>query len=177
MPSNVLDQLTRARLAAPRIDIEWKIFVDLLAFKSEPDEYGIDTRARQGRTMVRHTQYQVRNMIRDEMKFGDEVIFYHSSCAIPGAAGIARISREAYADPSQFDKKSPYFDSGTNKDDPRWLLVDIEFVRKFARIVPLAELKQHPGLADFRLNQRGNRLSIFPVTEQQRQVILKLGQA
>jgi predicted RNA-binding protein with PUA-like domain len=77
----------------------------------------------------------------------------------------------------QFDPKSPYFDAKCSKDDPRWLLVDIEFVRKFARIVTLAELKQQPGLADFRLIQRGNRLSIFPVTEQQRNVILKLEQA
>lgn len=147
-------------------------------FKSEPDEYGIDDLARdkvEPWTGIRN--YQVRNMIRDDMKVGDEVILYHSSCAVPGAAGIARISREAYPDPLQFDAKSPYFDAKSNKDDPRWLLVDIEFVRKFARIITLSELKQHADLADFRLNQRGNRLSIFPVTEQQRHVILKLEQA
>ncbi len=147
-------------------------------FKSEPDEYGIDDLARdQVEPWTGIRNYLVRNMIRDDMKVGDEVMFYHSSCADPGVAGIARISREAYPDPLQFDPKSPYFDAKSNKDDPRWLLVDIEFVRKFARIVTLAELKQHPGLADFRLNQRGNRLSIFPVTEQQRNVILKLEQA
>jgi predicted RNA-binding protein with PUA-like domain len=147
-------------------------------FKSEPDEYGIDDLARdrvEPWTGIRN--YQVRNMIRDDMQVGDEVIFYHSSCAVPGVAGLARISRAAYPDPLQFDPKSPYFDAGSSKDDPRWLQVEIEFVRKFVRIVPLAELKQHPDLADFRLNQRGNRLSIFPVTEQQRQVILKLEQA
>ncbi len=147
-------------------------------FKSEPDEYSIDDLARdkvEPWSGIRN--YQVRNMMRDDMKFGDEVILYHSSCAVPGAAGIARISREAYPDPMQFDRKSPYFDPKSSKDDPRWLLVEIEYVRKFARIVPLAELKQHPGLSDFRLNQRGNRLSIFPVTEQQRQIILKLAQA
>jgi predicted RNA-binding protein with PUA-like domain len=147
-------------------------------FKSEPDEYGIDDLARdkvEPWTGIRN--YQVRNMFRDDMHVGDEVIFYHSSCAVPGVVGLARISREAYPDPLQFDPKSPYFDAGSSKDDPRWLLVEIEFVRKFARIVTLAELKQHPGLADFRLNQRGNRLSIFPVTQPQRNVILKLEQA
>lgn len=147
-------------------------------FKSEPDEYGIDDLARdrvEPWTGIRN--YQVRNMIRDDMKVGDEIIFYHSSCEVPGVAGLARISREAYPDPLQFDPKSPYFDATSSKDDPRWLLVEIEFVRKFARIVTLAELKQHPGLADFRLNQRGNRLSIFPVTQPQRNVILKLEQA
>jgi predicted RNA-binding protein with PUA-like domain len=147
-------------------------------FKSEPDEYGIDDLARdkvEPWTGIRN--YQVRNMIRDDMKVGDEIMFYHSSCAVPGVAGIARISRESYPDPLQFDAKSPYFDAKSSKDDPRWLLVDIEFVRKFARIVTLVELKQHPSLADFRLNHRGNRLSIFPVTGQQRTVILKLEQA
>ncbi len=147
-------------------------------FKSEPEDYGIDDLARdkvEAWSGIRN--YQVRNMIRDDMKVGDEIIFYHSSCAVPGAAGIARISREAYPDPLQFDIKSPYFDAKSSEEDPQWLLVDIQFVRKFARIVTLAELKQHPGLADFRLNQRGNRLSIFPVTEQQQVVILKLEQA
>jgi predicted RNA-binding protein with PUA-like domain len=147
-------------------------------FKSEPDEYGIDDLARdkvEPWTGIRN--YQVRNMIRDDMKVGDDVMFYHSSCAVPGVAGIARISREACPDPLQFDPKSPYFDARSSKDNPRWLLVDIEFVRKFARVVTLAELKQHPGLEDFRLNHRGNRLSIFPVTGQQWNVILMLEQA
>ncbi len=147
-------------------------------FKSEPDVYGIDDLARdrvEPWTGIRN--YQVRNMIRDDMKVGDEVIFYHSSCKVPGAVGIAGISRPAYPDPLQFDATSPYYDAGSNKDDPRWLLVDIEFVRKFSRVVTLAELKQHPALADFLLNRRGNRLSIFPVTGQQRNVILKLEQA
>jgi predicted RNA-binding protein with PUA-like domain len=144
-------------------------------FKSEPDVYSIEDLARdkvEPWTGIRN--YQVRNMIRDDMKAGDQVIFYHSSCDVPGAAGLARISREAYPDPLQFDPTSPYFDAKSSKDDPRWLLVEIEFVRKFARIITLAELKQHPGLTHFRLNQRGNRLSIFPVTRQQLNVILKL---
>ncbi|HSD70718.1 MAG TPA: EVE domain-containing protein [Woeseiaceae bacterium] len=144
-------------------------------FKSEPDTYGIDDLARdkvEPWTGIRN--YQVRNMIRDDMRVGDEVIFYHSSCKVPGAAGIARICREAYPDPLQFDPMSPYFDTGSDKANPRWLTIDIEFVRKFDRVVTLEELKGHPELGDFRLNQRGNRLSIFPVTREQQDVILRL---
>lgn len=147
-------------------------------FKSEPDTYGIDDLARdriEPWTGIRN--YQVRNMIRDDMNLGDEIIFYHSSCKEPGAAGMARISGIARPDPLQFDPASAYYDGKSSKDDPRWLAVDIEFVRKFDRIVTLVELKQHPGLADFKLNRRGNRLSIFPVSSGQRDIILMLERA
>ncbi len=146
-------------------------------FKSEPDAYGIDDLSRdriEPWTGIRN--YQVRNMIRDDMKVGDEVIFYHSSCKEPGAVGLARISGSARPDPLQFDPASPYFDGKSSKDDPRWLAIDIEFVRKFDRIVTLAEMKQHPGLADFTLNRRGSRLSIFPVNSKQRDIVLMLEQ-
>ena len=144
-------------------------------FKSEPDAYSIDDLERdkvEPWNGIRN--YQVRNMIRDDMKIGDEILFYHSSCKIPGVAGIAKIASQAKADPLQFDPKSHYFDAKANVDDPRWLLVDIAFVRKLQRVIPLTELKQHPQLEDFVLNRRGNRLSIFPVSEKHWKTILSL---
>lgn len=144
-------------------------------FKSEPDAYSIDDLKRdrvEPWNGIRN--YQVRNMIRDDMNVGDEILFYHSSCKIPGVAGIARIASVAKPDPLQFDSKSGYFDAKANVDDPRWLLVDVKFVRKLDRVIPLTELKQHPGLEEFVLNRRGNRLSIFPVSEAHWNLILSL---
>ena len=102
--------------------------------KSEHDVYSIDDLQRDGREMwdsIRN--YQARNMMRDDMRIGDEVFFYHSSCKEPGVVGVARVASEPYPDPVQFDKKSRYFDAKSNKDNPRWILVDIEFVRKLKR--------------------------------------------
>ena len=150
-------------------------FLKYWLFKSEPDAYSIDDLERdkvEPWTGIRN--YQVRNMIRDDMKVGDEILFYHSSCKVPGVVGVARIASEAKADPLQFDAKSDYFDAKANVDDPRWLLVDVEFVRKLKRVIPLTELKQHPGLEDFVLNRRGNRLSIFPVSRDHHKLILSL---
>ena len=135
-------------------------------FKSEPDAYSIDDLARDKTEPwdgIRN--YQVRNMIRDDMSIGDPVFFYHSSCDEPGVVGIARIVSDAYPDPTQFDPRSKYYDEKSPEDDPRWLLRDIEFVRKLDRTITLKELKAHPALAAFRLTQRGNRLSIFPVDQ------------
>jgi predicted RNA-binding protein with PUA-like domain len=144
-------------------------------FKSEPEAYSIDDLAHdkiEPWTGIRN--YQVRNMIRDDMQVGDEIIFYHSSCKVPGAAGIARVASEAYPDPLQFDPSSNYFDNKSPKAEPRWLVVDVQYVRKFKRIVSLTELKQHPGLADFLLNRRGSRLSVFPVSDAHWQIVLGL---
>jgi predicted RNA-binding protein with PUA-like domain len=134
--------------------------------KSEPDEFSIDDLARAGRkgapwTGVRN--YQARNFMRDEMRVGDGVLFYHSSCPEPGVAGIAEVSRPAYPDATQFDPKSEYYDAKATRDAPRWLHVDVRIVAK-ARLVPLAELREHRELAGMRILQRGNRLSITPVT-------------
>ncbi len=101
--------------------------------KSEPDAYSIDDLQRDGRDMwdgIRN--YQARNMMRDDMKIGDEIFFYHSNCKEPGIVGIAKVVSEPYPDPTQFDKKSKYFDPKSKKEDPRWILVDVEFVRKLA---------------------------------------------
>src|SRR5690606_15744445 len=127
--------------------------------KSEPDTYGIDDLARDGRTGwdgVRN--FQVRNMMRNEMRPGDQAFFYHSSCEVPAVVGIMRIAGTARPDPSQFDPRSEYYDPKSRRDDPRWWLVDVEFERKLARPVTLAEIREDPAFDDFTLTRRGNRL-------------------
>ncbi len=133
--------------------------------KSEPDEVSIDDLA----AMPKKTtawfgvrNYQARNFMRDQMRVGDLAFFYHSSCPEPGIAGIARVSKAAYPDASQFDRKSPYYDPKATRSAPRWLNVDVTLVKK-TRLVPLAELRTQHELGTMRLLQRGNRLSITPV--------------
>lgn len=143
--------------------------------KSEPDAYSIDDLERDGREPwdgIRN--YQARNMMRDDMKVGDKAFFYHSSCKVPAVVGIMRIASKPYPDPTQFDPDSKYFDPKSTEDEPRWVLVDVEFERKLKRPVPLTELKQHPELDDFLLNKRGNRLSIFPVSKAHWKTVLSL---
>ncbi len=141
--------------------------------KSEPDEFSIDDLARQGKAPwsgVRN--YQARNFMRDDMRPGDGVLFYHSSCPEPGVAGIAEVASAAYPDASQFDKKSEYYDPQSTRAAPRWVNVDVKFVRKIP-LVSLAELRGHPELATMRLLHRGNRLSITPVTPAEWRIITK----
>lgn len=145
--------------------------------KSEPDAFGIDDlRKRPNRTEpwdgVRN--YQARNMMRDEMKKGDHVFFYHSGCSQPGIVGIAEVVREGYPDPTAFDPEQKYYDPKSSRDKPRWYAVDVKFVRKLTREITLSELKQYPGLADMPLLKKGNRLSVMPVTPQQWAFILSL---
>lgn len=143
--------------------------------KSEPDVYSIDDLQRDGREMwdsIRN--YQARNMMRDDMRVGDEVFFYHSSCKEPGVVGIARVASEPYPDPVQFDKKSRYFDAKSDKNDPRWILVDVEFVRKLKRNITLIDIKAEKSLEDMILVRRGNRLSIMPVEKKHWDKILSL---
>ena len=133
--------------------------------KSEPDELSIDDLARAPRRTtpwfgVRN--YQARNFMRDDMRVGDQVFFYHSSCPEPGIAGVAEVVSQAYPDATQFDRKSPYFDAKATREAPRWVNVDVRLVAK-TRLVGLAELRGHPELAGMRLLARGNRLSITPV--------------
>jgi predicted RNA-binding protein with PUA-like domain len=143
--------------------------------KSEPDAYSIDDLERDGREPwdgIRN--YQARNMMRDDMKVGDQAFFYHSSCQVPAIVGIVKIASKAYPDPSQFDRRSKYYDPKSSEEAPRWMLVDVAFKRKLARPIPLTELKAHPGLDDFLLTKRGNRLSIFPVDKKHWDLILGL---
>lgn len=143
--------------------------------KSEPDVYGIDDLKRDRRECwdgVRN--YQVRNMMRDDMRKGDFAFFYHSNCAEPGIVGIMRIAREAYPDHTQFDPKSKYYDPKSDSQEPRWLMVDVAYKRKLKRTITLAELKACPELADLPLVRRGNRLSVMPVSEADCEFILGL---
>ncbi|MGH8714847.1 MAG: EVE domain-containing protein [Casimicrobiaceae bacterium] len=133
--------------------------------KSEPSEVSIDDLAAMpGRTVAWYgvRNYQARNFMRDQMQVGDLAFFYHSSCPEPGIAGIVKVSKAAYADASQFDRKSPYYDPKATRAVPRWLNVEVTLVRK-TRLVPLAELRADPELGTMRVLQPGNRLSITPV--------------
>jgi predicted RNA-binding protein with PUA-like domain len=141
--------------------------------KSEPDEFGIDDLVRDGKTPwfgVRN--YQARNFMMKDMRVGDGVFFYHSSCPEPGIAGLAEVSTEAYPDESQFDRKSPYYDPAARRDEPRWYQVEVKIVRK-TPLISLAQLREHPELAGMRVLARGNRLSITPVEPAEWQFITK----
>ena len=142
--------------------------------KSEPSEVSIDDAVEQKVIAwfgVRN--YQVRNFMRDLMHVGDGVLFYHSSCAEPGIAGLAEVVSESYPDATQFDPDSPYFDPKATPEQPRWMLVDVKAVRK-TRLVNLAELRAVPELAEMTVLKKGNRLSITPVTSAEWRVIQKL---
>lgn len=133
--------------------------------KSEPDELSIDDLARapgQRTAWFGVRNYQARNFMRDMMRVGDAVLFYHSSCAEPGVAGLAEVCAPAYPDATQFDRKSKYYDAKSVRDNPRWVNVEVKFVTK-TRLLGLAELRQHKELAGMRMLARGNRLSITPV--------------
>jgi predicted RNA-binding protein with PUA-like domain len=133
-------------------------------FKSEPTTYGIDHLAKDKVTAwtgVRN--YQARNFMRDLMKKGDRGFFYHSSCEVPGIAGIVEIVKSAYPDETQFESKSKYRDAAATREEPRWFNVDLKFVKK-TRVVSIAELRANKALAKMQILQRGNRLSITPVT-------------
>ena len=132
--------------------------------KSEPSECSIDDLVRLGRVpWVGVRNYQARNFMRDEMRVGDGVLFYHSSCPEPGIAGLAEVASAAYPDATQFDPKSPYHDPKSQADAPRWLHVDVKLVKK-TRLLSLAEMRERTALASMRVLQRGNRLSITPVS-------------
>ena len=113
-------------------------------------------------------------MFRDQMQIGDLAFFYHSNCKPPAVVGIMTIASEAYPDETQFDSKSRYYDAKSNRENPRWLLVDVKYKRKLKREISLKELKAHEELKDFRLNQKGNRLSVIPVEKKEWDLILNL---
>jgi predicted RNA-binding protein with PUA-like domain len=133
--------------------------------KSEPDEVSVDDLAAMPKQTIAWygvRNYQARNFMRDQMQVGDLAFFYHSSCPEPGIAGIIRVSKAAYPDASQFDRKSPYFDPKSKRESPRWMNVEVTLVKKTS-LVPLAEMRQQPALARMRTLQKANRLSITPV--------------
>ena len=148
--------------------------------KSEPDECSIDTALASKNSTVPWTgvrSYQARNYMRDQMRVGDGVLFYHSSCPDPGIAGIAEVASAATPDSTQFDRKSAYYDPGAKRDAPRWLCVDVRALYK-TRLIPLAELRAHKALADMVVLRKGNRLSITLVTDDEwRFIATKLAKA
>ena len=142
--------------------------------KSEPDEVSIDDLAAAPKQTLPWTgvrNYQARNFMRDAMRPGDGVLFYHSSCPEPGVAGLAHIAGGVSADETQFDPSSPYHDAKATRGTPRWLQIDVQLVRK-THLLSLAEMRQAPELAGMRVLQRGNRLSITPVTAEEWAAVL-----
>ncbi len=148
-------------------------------FKSEPDSFSIDDLE----AAPRHTSawdgvrnFQARNMLRDSIKKGDQGFFYHSSCPVPGIAGIVSIVKSGYPDATAFDPKHHHYDADSKRDAPRWYVVDVKLLRKFSRIITLDELRAHAGkrLEDFVLLRRGNRLSVMPVAKKDWDFILEL---
>ena len=145
--------------------------------KSEPSVYSIDDL----KSMQRSTDhwdgvrnYQARNMLRDQMKVGDQAFFYHSNCEVPGIVGLIEIVRAGYPDHTAFDAASKYFDPKSDPDNPRWFMVDVKYLRHTRRVIPLAELKAHARLKNMPLVRKGNRLSVMPVSKAEWQFILSL---
>ena len=144
--------------------------------KSEPAEFSIDDLVKAPNQTVPWfgvRNYLARNFMRDQMQLGDEVLFYHSSCPEPGIAGLARVASAAYPDETQWNKKSKYFDAKATHENPRWMLVDVKLVRK-TRLLSLAEMREQLSLSQMTTLQRGNRLSITPVTLAELKAVLKL---
>ena len=144
--------------------------------KTEPHDFSIDDLERvrtEPWSGVRN--FQARNFMR-EMQVGDGVLFYHSSTEVPGIYGVAEVVASAYPDPTQFDRKSKYFDEKSNREHPRWSLVDVGFVRKLKRPIPLEKIRAHAERLgeDFALIRRGSRLSVLPVTASQWKTLLSL---
>jgi predicted RNA-binding protein with PUA-like domain len=144
--------------------------------KSEPESYSIDDLKRDKKTHwdgVRN--YQVRNFMRDQMKVGDMVLFYHSSAEPPGVAGLAQISRTGYPDPTAWDPKDHHYDPKSDPKKPSWLMVDVKFVEKFPQFVSLSDLRANPKLKDLLVLKRGMRLSVQPVAKSHFEIIQKMG--
>lgn len=147
--------------------------------KSEPQEYSIDDLGNEPNATdywdgIRN--YQVRNFIRDDMRVGDLAFFYHSVCKVPGVVGIMKIVREAYPDHTAFDPDSKYYDPKSDPQNPRWLMVDVQLVEKFPRIVSLAELRAEESLTDMLILRRGNRLSITPIAPEHWERIIEMSE-
>lgn len=143
--------------------------------KSEPEAYSIDDLEKD---VTEHwdgiRNYQARNFMRDDMKIGDKVLFYHSNCDVPGVVGLAEVASEPYPDHTAFDSASKYYDPKSKEDNPRWIMVDVKFIEKFDCTVSLKEMKDEPALSDMRLVQKGNRLSIMPVEQSEFDVIVRM---
>jgi predicted RNA-binding protein with PUA-like domain len=145
--------------------------------KSEPESFSIDdlkSRPKGTEPWDGVRNYQARNMMRDQMKKGDQIFFYHSACAEPGIVGIAKVAKEAYPDHTAQDPESKYYDPKASAENPRWFMVDVKYQRKLKRAIPLKALKENPALSDMALVKKGSRLSIMPVSEAEWQAILDM---
>lgn len=143
--------------------------------KSEPETFSIDDLKKvkvEPWDGVRN--YQARNMMRDQMKKGDQIFFYHSNCEVPGIVGVMKVEKEGYPDNTAFDPEAKYYDPKSSEDNPRWFMVDVKFVKKFNRTISLTELKEQKALAEMPLVRKGNRLSIMPVEKDQWEHILSM---
>lgn len=148
--------------------------------KTEPDSYSIDDLEREkDQTTFWHgvRNYQARNFLRDQMKQGDRVLFYHSGANPPAVVGVARVVREGYPDHTQFDPDSDYYDAKATTDAPRWFMVDLKLEQKFSRPLPLEELRKVKALKEMELLRQGSRLSVQPVRPKEFEAILKLADA
>ena len=147
-------------------------------FKSEPSVYSLDD-LKNDKDSTTHwdgvRNYSARNLLRDEIQKGDSVLFYHSSCDEPGAMGVAKVVRDGYPDPTQFDKKAKYHDPKSKADNPRWFVVDVKYDKAFKSPVTLKEMRETAGLEAMALLRKGNRLSVQPVTADEWKIITKLG--
>lgn len=146
-------------------------------FKSEPNVFNLDD-LRNRPSQTEHwdgvRNYQARNMLRDQVKVNDDVLFYYSNCDEPGIAGIAKVVKAGYPDTTAFNPTSKYYDPKSTKANPRWFMVDVRFVRKFPKIISLQQLKKHPKLDKMLVARKGNRLSITPVTDEEWKIILTM---
>jgi len=145
--------------------------------KSEPDVFGIDDLHRSAKRTTHWDgvrNYQARNFMRDGMKKGDLLFFYHSNCDVPGIVGIVKVVREAYPDHTAFDPDDGHYDPKSDPAAPTWMMVDVQYVRKLKRNIPLQELKANPELQDMALVRKGNRLSVMPVAEHEWQAVLAM---
>ena len=147
--------------------------------KSEPSVFSIDDLAKEPKKTaywdgVRN--YQARNFMRDEMKKGDLVLFYHSNTEPPGVAGVCEVAKEGYPDFTAFDPESKYYDPKSSDDKPRWFMVDVKLKKKFKKFVSLAEIKENKKLQNMRLVQKGNRLSVMPVEKKEFDEIVKMAE-
>lgn len=149
-------------------------------FKSEPDAFSFEDLCLE-REATAHwdgvRNYQARNLLRDQIQEGDGVLFYHSSCKIPHVAGIAVVTKAGYPDPTQFSRRSKYYDPKSSKDDPRWFVVDVQADSRFDTEVTLSEMREMKALANMTLLKKGMRLSVQPVTSAEWRAIVKRGRA
>lgn len=148
--------------------------------KSEPSTFSLED-LKNEKDSTEHwdgvRNYQARNFMRDDMKLGDEVLFYHSNCSVPGVVGLAEVVKEGYPDHTAWDEKSKYFDPKSTEENPRWFMVDVKWKEAFNDTVSLKELKERSDLKDMKVVQKGQRLSIQPVTEEEFRIVCEMGRS